>query len=288
MNIFWLGENLSDSAQFACDQHIVKMCTEYTQILCTVLRWLGFSHESLYKSTHENHPCVLWVKESPHNFYTLWTLLNHYNFQYKTRFNKQIDHKSSTVLSTFMEETGTPEPVSIYGAYQDKGITKLRATIPPMCMPDEFKTAGRTMAEVVQAYRNYYCFDKIRMARYRTGNYPEFLVQCARSYEYERIPYFELGKKLVDENTNYRDQLEYIQRKIKIELDKYDGQNVNFITPLLKDQIKNRLLGLLPLSDGVDNIKFDLGTSGNRVIITMPRMDTQYRYPLTIDRVMTE
>jgi hypothetical protein len=158
-------------------------------------------------------------------------------------------------------------------AYENKGIAIAPLTIPPMVMPDEFKTAGTTLLEVVQAYRNYYCFDKIKMARYDHCVIPRFLVECAQGPDHERIPYMGLGKALVDNATDFRDQAEYLQRKIQAKLAEYEGSAV---TPELKERLKNRFKEMLPLSRDVDNIKFQFDANGETLSIEVPLPNTHH------------
>ena len=40
MNLFWLDEDPFKSIEYHCDKHVVKMSTEYKQMLCTAHRVL--------------------------------------------------------------------------------------------------------------------------------------------------------------------------------------------------------------------------------------------------------
>ncbi len=81
MNIFVLDEDIEQCAQYHCDQHVVKMILESVQMLCTALNKKGFV--TPYKSTHVNHPCVLWVEESFDNFLWLKKLAIELNTEYR-------------------------------------------------------------------------------------------------------------------------------------------------------------------------------------------------------------
>ena len=90
MNIFVLDKDINTSAQYHPNKHIVKMPLETAQLLCTAYIELNKEINSiktninyyennkikevvnLYKSTHKNHPCTLWVKHSFGNF--KWTI----------------------------------------------------------------------------------------------------------------------------------------------------------------------------------------------------------------------
>ncbi len=68
MNIFILDEDITKSAQAHCDKHVVKMILESAQLLCTAVNYYAGEQVTPYKSTHMNHPCSIWVRESLANF----------------------------------------------------------------------------------------------------------------------------------------------------------------------------------------------------------------------------
>lgn len=202
MNIFFLDTSYICSAQDACDQHIVKQTLENVQMLCTVLRWLGF--DPPYKSTHENHPCVIWLKESPNNFQYLCNLTSYYNSEYRDRYEKVEDHKSWTCFIEYLISIGSIRAVQ--AAYTKKGIpftyqegmSELLLTRPPKCMPDEYKEPDREglrrenplyeYFDVIKSYRNYYLGEKLKFARYRNGEIPDFIKYHFEAREFEFPP----------------------------------------------------------------------------------------------------
>ena len=103
MNIFILDTDIQKCAQYHCDQHVVKMILESVQLLCTALNKKGF--DTPYKSTHVNHPSVLWVEASYDNFLWLKQLTLALNTEYKFRYNKHVDHKSITILNAISQHT---------------------------------------------------------------------------------------------------------------------------------------------------------------------------------------
>ena len=69
MNIFFLDENPTLSAQYHVDKHVVKMILETAQLLCGVHHVTA--HDSThvpYKLSHKNHPCSIWCRESLSNY----------------------------------------------------------------------------------------------------------------------------------------------------------------------------------------------------------------------------
>jgi hypothetical protein len=73
MNIFVLDTAPSIAAAYHCDQHLNKMILESAQLLSTTCHILlpssdlaEISHY-IYKPTHHNHPCSIWLRESRAN-----------------------------------------------------------------------------------------------------------------------------------------------------------------------------------------------------------------------------
>lgn len=135
MNIFFLDRNPRLAAQYHCDRHIVKMCTEYGQIICTSLHvkvnmeldriasvedhleicstcrelailgkmdfnkyrdhLLDFKNNIPYMVTHKNHPCCKWSYSGSDNFIWLLLLFIETLKEYTNRYKKQ--HASSKV-----------------------------------------------------------------------------------------------------------------------------------------------------------------------------------------------
>ncbi len=154
MNIFVLDQDIEKCAQFHCDQHVVKMILESVQILCTALNKKGF--ETPYKSTHEKHPCVLWVGESYDNFLWLQSLAVALNEEYRWRYDKSVDHKSISILS------------KISGMiYPSIGLTSFA-----QAMPESYKVID----DPVFAYRRFYIGEKKRFAKWTKRSVPHWFV----------------------------------------------------------------------------------------------------------------
>ena len=107
MNIFYLHEDPIQNAKWHVDKHVVKMVTEYAQLLSTAHRILdGTEYEGrtannrrirrwrlpdkrediLFKASHVNHPCNVWVRESKSNYRLMYKIymacLSEYTFRY--------------------------------------------------------------------------------------------------------------------------------------------------------------------------------------------------------------
>ena len=146
MNIFVVDMNPKKAAQMLCDQHVVKMCLETAQMLCTVARKNGF--EVPYKSAHPKHPCTLWVGETKGNWDWLVSHGLALGEEYTKRYGKI--HKSHLVIKEIAklpidlpkgttpfaqamgEEFKKTNPVEAYRAYyQSKTFARWKYTEPP-------------------------------------------------------------------------------------------------------------------------------------------------------------
>lgn len=91
MNIFVSNPNPIISAKSLDDKRLIKMILESTQLLMTALNHTN-QIKMPYKSTHINHPCSKWVRETRSNY--LW-LYEHYKalcLEYSYRFTPK-QHK---------------------------------------------------------------------------------------------------------------------------------------------------------------------------------------------------
>ena len=62
--IFILDKDPINVAKIQCDKHVIKMCLETAQMLCSIFE-PGIAP---YKRTHYNHPCSKWIRESKDNY----------------------------------------------------------------------------------------------------------------------------------------------------------------------------------------------------------------------------
>jgi hypothetical protein len=128
------------------------MILESVQIMCTSLNKKGFT--TPYKSTHQKHPCVLWVEESYDNFCWLGQLVIALNDEYKYRYKSNNNHKSVQVFEQIKDMS-----------YEAKGLTEFA-----QAMPDEYKTKG----SAVEAYRKFYIGEKLSFARWTRRRVPSW------------------------------------------------------------------------------------------------------------------
>lgn len=101
MNIFALDNDPLIAAKYHADIHLNKMILESAQMLSTAAAILingGQQLPNLYKPTHINHPCNIWLRRSPHNVQWLTYLAIHLDFERKFRYKTSLSHKSIHVI----------------------------------------------------------------------------------------------------------------------------------------------------------------------------------------------
>lgn len=145
MFIFYLSEDPKEAAQYHVDKHVVKMIVESAQMLCTAHRLLDSNQSDiLYKTTHKNHPCAIWCRESVQNYNWLYRLFVSLCDEYTFRYGKThlTDRKLRNILSN-----------------PPKNIKDVGPTLIAQAMPQELKQENP-----VSAYRQYYIKEKTRFA----------------------------------------------------------------------------------------------------------------------------
>jgi hypothetical protein len=165
MNIFFLDENPTLSAQYHVDKHVVKMILETAQLLCGVHHVTA--HDSThvpYKLSHKNHPCSIWCRESLSNYLYLCELGLELSKEYTYRYGKR--HKSQDVIEWCL--------------INKPNIPDIEFTDPAKAMPDEFKVDS-----VVESYRNYYMGAKSNLAVWKNREKPFWFEKKELTLEYD-------------------------------------------------------------------------------------------------------
>ena len=156
MNIFFLDRDPKIAAQYHCDTHVVKMILETAQLLSTAHHEMGSPlAEHCYKSTHVNHPCAIWVRQSIHNYRWTYDLFRWLTTEYWKRRGKihASWKKLGLILDTIPDLPDLP--------FRD----------PPQCMPEVYKKD-----DTVEAYRQYYRLGKRDIVAYKwINNTPEWM-----------------------------------------------------------------------------------------------------------------
>ena len=152
MNIFFLDENPTLSAQYHVDKHVVKMILETAQLLCGVHHMTPqVTLQVPYKLSHKNHPCAIWARESLSNYLYLCEMGLELGKEYTYRYGKK--HKSIEVIE--------------WCIVNKPNIPDIGFTTPAKAMPDEYKVDS-----VVESYRNYYIGAKNGFASWKNREKP--------------------------------------------------------------------------------------------------------------------
>lgn len=102
MNIFVTSPDPIACAQALDDKRVVKMVLESAQMLSTaVYMHLHKTPETLYKPTHEKHPCTIWAAETQGNYQWLLDHMVALGDEYHLRYHK--DHKSIELVPVLLE-----------------------------------------------------------------------------------------------------------------------------------------------------------------------------------------
>ena len=161
MNRFIIEETPYLISKSLCDQHIVKMPLEETQMLCTALWHHAPKYaekNDLYKPVHQKHPCTLWAMETQSNYEFAWSLLGDMLYEYKERFIREHG---------CMKHYKTLEKGVVY-------IPKGKLTRHPQCFSGHDRLKTDEFFPIV-AYRNFYIVDKSKFARYNYTDKPQWM-----------------------------------------------------------------------------------------------------------------
>lgn len=149
MNIFVLDYDIEKCAAYHNDKHVIKMILESAQMLCTTLNLQGV--ETPYRTTHVNHPCAKWVRESLDNWTWARDLCLALSREHKYRYDPKREHKSATIVRSL------PLP----------NLPEIGLTTFAQAMPNKYRDD-----DTVQAYRNYYIGDKLGISTWKRRGSP--------------------------------------------------------------------------------------------------------------------
>jgi hypothetical protein len=156
MNIFALDENPVLAAQYQCNAHVVKMVLESAQMLSTYCHIKNLNEPNLYKRTHINHPCQIWLHKNESNVKWLiehaYALSDEYTFRYKKV------HKSLRVISFVDNLLKIDSPSKDHSPFV-------------LVMPEQYRNS-----DCIKAYRDYYMGDKRDFARWTVREIPSWWV----------------------------------------------------------------------------------------------------------------
>ena len=162
MNIFILHRVPRLAARYHCDKHVIKMITESCQMMSTCLiEKYNLQSDVLYKVTHKNHPCNIWLRNSNGNLLWLTKLTKGLIDEYELRYKKKDKYIRAKKIIAFIDSLDllNNEPMTDFA----------------LAMPDEYKVAS----DPIKSYRNYYKLDKkdkSDIVQYKYSKIPNWLI----------------------------------------------------------------------------------------------------------------
>ena len=187
MNIFVLDNDAAASARMMCDKHVVKMIVESCQLLSTAHHVLDgdplevntgkrrytthiCTKKNICKAAMINHPCNVWTRNTSENYLWVWKHAYALCKEYTRRYGKV--HSMESMLMNELYHC----PIN---------LPKGKLTEFVQAMPDQYKNDN-----TVVAYRQYYLAEKVRFAKWKTGDMPNwFEMQDAFIDVDELIPF---------------------------------------------------------------------------------------------------
>lgn len=154
MNIFLLDNDVHKSVEYYVDKHVVKIPTEIAQMCVSALRKWGAGDNDVpptksgspMKISHPNHPITLWMGRSRPNYLLGLEYLRELCREYTYRYGRHHYYEQFIPLFHAAHELLPVGPSTIFSP----------------AMPDEYK-----VDDVVQSYRNYYKFNKLKTIQCR-------------------------------------------------------------------------------------------------------------------------
>lgn len=139
MNLFYLDRDVRRSCMYHLDKHVVKMVTEYAQLLSSTHHILQSGVSGTMKLSHKNHPCAVFCRTSSANYDLV--------YQYYVACAAEYTHRYGKVHASLSK---------YHEALRINPVPKGALTDIPLCVPDDCKFDCP-----VKSYREYYRTVKI-------------------------------------------------------------------------------------------------------------------------------
>lgn len=125
VNIFVVDPDTMICAKALDDLRLNKMIIETAQLLSTAMRVQGYIGNDIYKSTHVNHPCAVWARQSSENY--KWLLLYMSDLVEERQNRTGKNHKSYQIFNTLcggtkMMPQGPITPFANCSLYKGHGL----------------------------------------------------------------------------------------------------------------------------------------------------------------------
>ena len=169
MNIFFLHFDQKTCVQMHVDKHVVKMILESIQLLCSAHHLYPNGKDlKLMKLTHKNHPSAIWTRESLSNYNWLLELTKELCKEYTYRYNKI--HKCEKEYLTILQEN-------------KPNISDIGLTPPKQAMPETYKIKSNKIEDAIEAYRQYYFYEKSHIFSWKKRDVPEWIIENQKLFE---------------------------------------------------------------------------------------------------------
>lgn len=141
------------------DKHVIKMIIEYCQLLSTAYHVLEpenakshLDNELIYRKTHVNHPCAIWIRQHINNYNYVARLGLQLCHEWRYRYNHTRLHGSELkLIFLYNHHPKLPVNIIVKTSKNPKCLTPL-----PQAMVESCKINKDTIHAGVTAYRNYY------------------------------------------------------------------------------------------------------------------------------------
>ena len=169
MNIFFLHIDPETCAKMYVDKHVVKMILESVQLLCSAHHLFpNGKNIKLMKLTHKNHPSSIWTRESLANYNWLVALTKELCKEYTYRYGKI--HKCEI---EYLEILDKNKP----------NIPDIAFTPPKQAIPQTYKIVSNNIDDTIEAYRQYYFYEKSHMFTWKKRNIPTWIKEMQDLFE---------------------------------------------------------------------------------------------------------
>lgn len=161
MNIFFLSMSIRRCAMYHFDKHVIKLIIEYVQMASTAWHILApeqalehLNNKLIYRKTHVNHPCNLFVRAHINNYLYVVKLGLKLCEEWRYRYNHNKIHACEPKLLFLLNNI---PPINDTVILKSKNNPKCLMGPFPQAMPDDCKIRHKnTVHTCVKAYRRYY------------------------------------------------------------------------------------------------------------------------------------
>ena len=135
---------------------LAQLLSTSHHILDKVQAEVYYNQGKIYKKTHYNHPCALWVREHINNYNYVCRLGLELCKEWRYRYNHPETKLHGAELKLIFLLENPPRTISLYNIKKTEKNPR-RFTLPmPLAMPDQFKILGKNPKKCIKSYRRYY------------------------------------------------------------------------------------------------------------------------------------